>query len=282
MNFISTFDELNKLYEAKQSAKDEKKLDEYWSDEEYPGHDPECPYPGRESRPSSWSNGAPKWWLDQGGTEASWKAAVQKSANKTYRNPWEGLDKDCKGDKLTEAEDAEIEIVDDEPRQIICECDKCGALVIKAEADIVADEESGLVNIEDECQFCEEAKGFKIIGVVAPYEAVEEEIFDESDEAPEEPIEEAFESLRRIEWKKMKGKYDLTPIKGSEIKKGDLIIQAPAEQINNLDDDDFAVYAMKVTQEGDETEIEWGGSNGTDYWRPDNPDYIKATKKAKK
>ena len=106
----------------------------------------------------------------------------------------EGCDK-----KLTEAaDDEEIEIVEDEipteepvvedaPKQVICECDKCGALVIKDEADIIVDEETDLVNVKDECQFCEEAKGFKIVGVVAPYESVdatevEADVVDELDE----------------------------------------------------------------------------------------------------
>ena len=85
------------------------------------------------------------------------------------------------------ADDEEIEIIDDEPKQVICECDKCGALVIKAEADIIVDEETDLANVEDECQFCEEAKGFKIVGVVAPYEPVdateaEADVVDELDE----------------------------------------------------------------------------------------------------
>lgn len=89
-------------------------------------------------------------------------------------------------DRLTEAdEDEEIEVVEDELRQLIIECDKCGALVIKNEADIAVDEDSGLVNVEDECQFCEEAKGYKIIGVVAPYEVIEDE----------EPAEDAAEEV---------------------------------------------------------------------------------------
>ena len=70
------------------------------------------------------------------------------------------------------------------------ECSKCGALVIQDEADVVADEESDLVNIEDECQYCEEAEGYKIIGSVMPYgneESVEEPVVDE------EPVEEAIE-----------------------------------------------------------------------------------------
>lgn len=93
-------------------------------------------------------------------------------------------------EELTEAaEDKEIEIVDDEaaaeempveepvmdeePKQVICECDKCGALIIVDEADIKVDEETDLVNVEDECKFCEEAVGYKILGMVAPYEAAE-------------------------------------------------------------------------------------------------------------
>ena len=95
----------------------------------------------------------------------------------------------CNKKELTE--DEETEIVDDEvdveeipaeehevevePRHIICECDKCGALVIKDEADITVDEETDLVNVEDKCEFCDGANGYKIVGVVAPYEPTVEE-----------------------------------------------------------------------------------------------------------
>lgn len=90
---------------------------------------------------------------------------------------------------LEEAADSEEDSEVEEPRQVICECDKCGALVIKSEADIAIDEGSDLVNIEDECQFCDEANGYRIVGVVAPYEAP-------AVEAPEEPVgEEELEEL---------------------------------------------------------------------------------------
>jgi hypothetical protein len=118
--------------------------------------------------------------------------------------------KEACNEELTEAADDEIPVdevpadevpaeepaVEEEPRQVICECDKCGALVIKDEADIVVDEETDLVNVEEECQFCEEAKGYKIVGVVAPYEAVEEEAAD-AEEVPvedEAPVEESVET----------------------------------------------------------------------------------------
>lgn len=116
-------------------------------------------------------------------------------------------------EKLTEAAEAEeIEIVDDEvtaeevpveepvmdeePKQVICECDKCGALVIMDEAKMVIDEETDLVNVEDECKFCEEANGYKVIGVVTPYEVAEELPVDDE---PEEAIEESVEVKENAE-----------------------------------------------------------------------------------
>jgi hypothetical protein len=112
----------------------------------------------------------------------------------------------CIAKSIAEAADnEEIEIIDDdalsgddtsidelneeEPRQVICECDKCGALVIKDESDIVVDEESDLINVDDKCKFCDEAGGYKIVGVVAPYEATEAEEDVTEDEVVEEPVE---------------------------------------------------------------------------------------------
>ncbi len=94
-------------------------------------------------------------------------------------------------------EDSE-EVVDnndeetEEPKQLILECDKCGALVIKIESDAVFDEETDLVNVEETCQYCEETAGYKIIGVVAPFEVSEK-----SEDAPEEEI--AAEEVENIE-----------------------------------------------------------------------------------
>lgn len=77
-------------------------------------------------------------------------------------------------------DDVEIEIVDDEPKQHVIECNKCGALVIVDEVEV--DEESDLVNVKDKCKFCEEKEGYKIIGSIIPYEEAVEV-------APEDPAE---------------------------------------------------------------------------------------------
>lgn len=117
-------------------------------------------------------------------------------------------------EELKEESDDEIEIVNDEEpvedtpaeaaavtedpikeeeiRQLVIECDKCGALAVMPEDKVVFDEESDLVNPEVECQFCEETAGYKVIGVMMPYE---EEVEVVDDPAPEvvEPAEELSE-----------------------------------------------------------------------------------------
>lgn len=91
-------------------------------------------------------------------------------------------------------EEVDAEVVTEEPKQLILECDKCGALVIKDEADIKIDEESGLVNIDEACAFCEETAGYKTLGVMIPYEASteDEDIVIEDEEVIEEGIFDKF------------------------------------------------------------------------------------------
>lgn len=137
----------------------------------------------------------------------------------------EVIAEDC--DKtLTEDDDEEIEIVDDEAVaeeeptvdeesevavQHVLECANCGALTIKAEADVVIDE-SGVANVEEACQYCEETKGYKVIGnfVPAVEESVEGPVGDVVEEEPEEVEVESEEDLDEgiFDSKKKKMKYD--------------------------------------------------------------------------
>ena len=109
---------------------------------------------------------------------------------------------------LTEAADEnteeEIEIVDDEEApvedepveeasiveeaQLVLECVNCGAIMIKAEADVTVDEEAGVANLGDACQYCESEDGHKVIGTFTPY-AVEPVAEDEAQEAEEEIVD---------------------------------------------------------------------------------------------
>ena len=119
---------------------------------------------------------------------------------------------------------AEEPVEDEEPRRVICECDKCGALVIFEEADVVVDEETDLVNVETECQFCEETAGYKIVGVVAPYETAEETV--EAEEAIE--VEEVVEE---------------EPIEEDEVVEES--VEAPVEGEEDIIDEDLADWYRK-------------------------------------
>lgn len=108
---------------------------------------------------------------------------------------------------LTEAAEEEVEIDDDEEIvivddeadeadeeaveevQMVLECAKCGALVIKPFAEIITDEESGLVNMEEACQYCEATEGYKVAGTLIPSPSEEVTENDEVEEPAEEVIE---------------------------------------------------------------------------------------------
>ena len=125
-------------------------------------------------------------------------------------------------DDETIADDADVEeapveeVAEEEPKQIVLECSKCGALVIKTEADVVVDEASDLVNIEDACQYCEEAAGYTIVGTIAPYEAINTE-----EAAEAEIVEEG-----------LFGKEVEKTIKASEVKKGDKIVAFDGDKLS--------------------------------------------------
>lgn len=216
MNFISTFDELNKLYEevaqeekcyvyidlsgSLQGQKDEltRKAGKAVA-KHYPNCEFEVKYfdDPRYGEPFAAAKAGKSIIVV---TNEDYKTNCPKLAdfkNVTIINALDEELTEVAEDDVAEDEVVEVEAeatveepVADEPKQVICECDKCGALVIKDEADIVIDEESDLVNVEDACQYCEETKGYKIIGAVAPYEAivVEEPVEDEPVE--DEPAEE--------------------------------------------------------------------------------------------
>lgn len=166
MNFNSVFEELNSLYE-------EKVVEEV--------------KPAEEDEEAKVEEGC------SSETEAREEACNKKLEEAADEVEVEIVDEET-AEEVSDESTKEIEFAEEpvEPiaRQLILECSKCGAIIIKDEADVVIDEESDLANIEEECQYCEETEGYKIIGVVAPYEVVEE-VVDGAEEADiEAPAEE--------------------------------------------------------------------------------------------
>lgn len=77
-----------------------------------------------------------------------------------------------------EDESPEVSEETEEALQSVLECEKCGALVVKSKDEVAFDDESELVNIEDECAFCGAAEGYRVIGSLLP--VGEEEKADEA------------------------------------------------------------------------------------------------------
>lgn len=95
------------------------------------------------------------------------------------------LEQEIAAEEPEVAEEAPAEEVaaEETPKQLVLECAKCGALVVKAEEEVVIDEATDLANVEDECAACEEAAGYKVLGELLPYAT--EEVVEESIEDPE-------------------------------------------------------------------------------------------------
>lgn len=87
--------------------------------------------------------------------------------------------------------------------KIIVDCAVCHSKLYKDPSEIVVDEESGLVNIMEECPFCYSNDGYKIVGQVAPLdgdieseEDVDAEVEDDlglDADAEEKPLEDEIE-----------------------------------------------------------------------------------------
>lgn len=89
-------------------------------------------------------------------------------------------------EELSTTEDTATEDVEVDP-QFILECSRCGGLCIKPEAKVNINEESGIANAEEVCQYCEAVDGYKVLGTLVPYDTEEsEEAVAEVEEAPAE------------------------------------------------------------------------------------------------
>lgn len=72
--------------------------------------------------------------------------------------------------------EVEEEIEDSYVGKVIIKCPVCQSEIFKNADEIILADDGELVNIEDECPYCYSTEGFEIIGEVAPYAPVEDEL----------------------------------------------------------------------------------------------------------
>lgn len=131
----------------------------------------------------------------------------------------------------------------------IIDCCVCHSKMYRDMADIKPFEDSGLVNVEEECPFCYSIEGFKLIGKVAPIE--DEKAEEKTEEQPEEEGEEIEESL---------GSY-VAAKRLQKLKSG----EAPKKPMANASHADKAKYhdymdkVQKLTKKAEQGAVKGGG-----------------------
>jgi hypothetical protein len=191
-------------------------------------------------------------------------AAVEETCNKEALTE-EADEVEIPVDDLIADEQTSEEPVADEPKQLILECDKCGALIIKDEADVNVDEETDLANVEDECAFCEEKAGYKIIGTVAPYEVAEDETAEEADEVVEDDIVEELEQDTEANKKDVEDTDEsLTEIFGLGKKKNKNTSNTKNNEASNESEVTISIYDENGTEQFSRTFTELKGKKSAE------------------
>lgn len=103
--------------------------------------------------------------------------------------------------------ETEDELQDTYIGKVILHCPVCNSMIYKDLEDIVKDDVEELVNIGEECPYCYTSEGFKVIGIVSPFEEEQEEEQEdetedtaEEEEEPEEQVdEELTEEFEKVE-----------------------------------------------------------------------------------
>lgn len=105
--------------------------------------------------------------------------------------------------------ETEDELQDTYIGKVILHCPVCNSMIYKNLEDIVKDDGEELVNMGEECPYCYTSEGFKVIGIVSPFEETsekdeeqedEDEDTAEEEEEPEEQVdEELTEEFEKVE-----------------------------------------------------------------------------------
>lgn len=93
--------------------------------------------------------------------------------------------------------ETEDELQDTYIGKVILHCPVCNSMIYKDLEDIVKDDVEELVNIGEECPYCYTSEGFKVIGIVSPFEETSEE--EEQEDEEEDPTEEENEPEEQVD-----------------------------------------------------------------------------------
>lgn len=139
--------------------------------------------------------------------------------------------------------ETEDELQDTYIGKVILHCPVCNSMIYKDLEDIVKDDVEELVNIGEECPYCYTSEGFKIIGIVSPFEETSEK--EEQEDEEEDPAEEENEPEEQVD-------EELT----EEFEKVEVATENQKVTLDADDDGKLTIEAEPVEDEEDEEEDE--------------------------
>lgn len=164
--------------------------------------------------------------------------------------------------------ETEDELEDTYIGKVILHCPVCNSMIYKDLEDIVKDDVEEVVNIGEECPYCYTSDGFKVIGIVSPFEEEqEEEQEDETEdtaEEEEEPEEQVDEELTE-EFEKVEVATENQKVTLDADDDGKLTIEAePVEDEEDEEDEEEEVLAHVPDEVADEIDATANNSESED------------------
>ena len=139
--------------------------------------------------------------------------------------------------------ETEDELEDTYIGKVILHCPVCNSMIYKDLEDIVKDDVEEVVNIGEECPYCYTSEGFKVIGIVSPFEETSEE--EEQEDETEDTAEEENEPEEQVD-------EELT----EEFEKVEVATENQKVTLDADDDGKLTIEAEPVESEEDEEEEE--------------------------
>lgn len=130
--------------------------------------------------------------------------------------------------------ETEDELQDTYIGKVILHCPVCNSMIYKDLEDIVKDDVEELVNIGEECPYCYTSEGFKVIGVVSPFEETSEE--EEQEDEEEDPADEEKELTEEFETVEVATKNQKVTLDADD--DGKLTIEAEPVEEDDEDEED--------------------------------------------
>lgn len=156
--------------------------------------------------------------------------------------------------------ETEDELQDTYIGKVILHCPVCNSMIYKDLEDIVKDDVEELVNIGEECPYCYTSEGFKVIGIVSPFEETSEE--EEQEDEEEDPAEEEKELTEEFETVEVATKNQKVTLDADD--DGKLTIEAEPVEEDDEDEEDEEEEVLAPVSDEVADDIEATANNSED------------------